>query len=391
MSNQERLMKVVVTGSAGLLGYHLRAAVASQNCSRTHKGQPEKYELQQAPRLDGTNSRALQKMLASADAVIHLAGVNRADPEVVEKANIEMAIELVSALVSSNSKAHLIYTNTTHCFSDTHYGRGKQGANLAFDAWAIQSCCRYANVILPHVFGENAKPFYNNVTATLCHQVAHDETPVIHDGASVELVHATHVVDEILSMANEKSVGTQVISGKSMSVDNLYELLLTFRDGEKDNVYPDLSSGFSLALYNCYRWFSFPQNFPKFPTINTDERGILFEAVKGGGGGQTFLSWTKPGVERGNHFHRYKVERFLVLSGQADIKIRKLFDEPVQTISVSGEEPVFVDMLTLHTHSIVNTGKEPLLTLFWAHELFDPTNPDTFALSVDVGNREDAR
>ena len=49
---------------------------------------------------------------------------------------------------------------------------------------------------------------------------------------------------------------------------------------------------------------------------------------------------------------------------------------------VSGDQPAFVDMPTLHTHNIENVGDEPLLTLFWANEIFDPDSPDTYALDV---------
>ena len=122
--------------------------------------------------------------------------------------------------------------------------------------------------------------------------------------------------------------------------------------------------------------FSVPQN-------NNGEI-VLFETVKGGGGGQTFASWTEPGVERGNHYHRHKMERFLVLSGQAKICIRRLFDSTVHSFNVSGDKPMAIDMPTLHTHSIINTGDEPLLTLFWAHEIFDPEYPDTYAHNVDT-------
>ena len=34
-------------------------------------------------------------------------------------------------------------------------------------------------------------------------------------------------------------------------------------------------------------------------------------------------------------------------------------------------------MPTLHTHDITNIGDEELVTLFWAHEIFDPDRPDT--------------
>ena len=116
--------------------------------------------------------------------------------------------------------------------------------------------------------------------------------------------------------------------------------------------------------------------------LNTDARGTLFEAVKGGGGGQTFLSTTNPGVTRGDHFHLAKVERFLVVQGEAVIRIRKVLEDTISEYRVSGDAPAPVDMPTLHTHSIENVGEGELLTLFWTHDLFDPANPDTFADKV---------
>jgi len=54
----------------------------------------------------------------------------------------------------------------------------------------------------------------------------------------------------------------------------------------------------------------------------------------------------------------------------------------VSTFDVSGETPMFVDMPTLATHNITNTGDDELLTLFWINEIFDPTDPDTFFEAV---------
>jgi UDP-2-acetamido-2,6-beta-L-arabino-hexul-4-ose reductase len=122
--------------------------------------------------------------------------------------------------------------------------------------------------------------------------------------------------------------------------------------------------------------------FPRPLKLNTDARGTLFEAVKGGGGGQTFLSTTLPGVTRGNHFHLNKVERFLVVQGEAVIRIRKVLSDEVWEYRVCGAQPAYVDMPTLHTHSIENVGETELVTLFWTHDLFDPANPDTFADEV---------
>jgi len=98
---------------------------------------------------------------------------------------------------------------------------------------------------------------------------------------------------------------------------------------------------FTVIIINCYRHVSKLRvfntfrsyiNYNKcnnFPTLRSDERGWLVETVKAGSGGQCFVSSTHPGIVRGNHFHRRKVERFFVLKGDAEIKIRKLLTSDV--------------------------------------------------------------
>ena len=379
MVERNSVCRVLVTGAGGLLGFHARAALFAENCAAKFKGQTAKYKLIDSPRLSEETLDWWTEYLETADLVLHLAGINRAPPDVVENGNREIAELLVSALTTSRSKAHVIYANSTHAGTDSPYGRGKQTANELLEAWAGTKSTPYTNFVLPHIFGEKARPRYNNVTSTLCHQVVAGETPEIHDGAAVELLHAGAVIDAMLSAYESTQVGLVSMAGRPISVSNLYEILLGFRAGYEANTYPDLSDDFIARLFNTYRAVEYPSAFPKHLDLHTDQRGMLFEAVKGGGGGQTFLSWTEPGIERGNHFHRSKVERFLVVSGKAEIRIRPLFEDRVDTYTVSGEMPAYVDMPTLHTHSIVNIGDEPLLTLFWAHEVFDPEFPDTYA------------
>jgi UDP-2-acetamido-2,6-beta-L-arabino-hexul-4-ose reductase len=109
----------------------------------------------------------------------------------------------------------------------------------------------------------------------------------------------------------------------------------------------------------------------------------LVEAVRASGGEtQVFFSTTNPGYTRGGHFHLRKVERFIVLEGQASIRLRRLFTDQVVEFPVTGETPAIVDMPTLWTHSITNTGDSNLMTLFYADDEFNPENPDTYWVAV---------
>jgi UDP-2-acetamido-2,6-beta-L-arabino-hexul-4-ose reductase len=149
-----------------------------------------------------------------------------------------------------------------------------------------------------------------------------------------------------------------------------------------DGTLPRFETPLDLDLFNTLRAFRFPQHYPVALDWRADQRGRLFEAVKTAHGGQCFASWTHPGFVRGNHYHRRKIERFLVASGKATIRIRRLMSTEVHSFEVDGEHPVFIDMPTLHTHNITNTGSGELVTLFWSHEIFDPAAPDTYPEAV---------
>ena len=102
------------------------------------------------------------------------------------------------------------------------------------------------------------------------------------------------------------------------------------------------------------------------------------------GQGQTSISTTVPGITRGEHFHFTKIERFVVVAGEATISMRRLLTDDVTTYRVSGTEPVAIDMPPLTTHNIVNVGSNELVTLFWSNDHFDPDNPDTYGEPVMI-------
>ena len=74
-----------------------------------------------------------------------------------------------------------------------------------------------------------------------------------------------------------------------------------------------------------------------------------------------------------------------MVSGEALIRLRRLGEDargksyPVDEYRVSGDDPVVVEMAPGMTHSITNLSEtEKLVTIMWANEPFDPTDPDTF-------------
>ena len=372
------MKKVVVTGASGLIGWHACVHLHAENCARQFKGLSPKYNIVPIDRTDFQCDSALSSALTDADAVLHFAGINRASDDEIAHGNPALAERLVRTCELTKSDPHVVYANSTHSYNDSVYGKSKKAAAELIQASGLEC----TDVIYPHIFGEAAKPYYNNVTATLIDQIISGEQVSVNPLGSVSLLHAGEAADIAINCALEGTGGSFTPDSSKLGVPELCELLVDMHDHYKNNVIPDLQSNFYLDLFNTYRFAGYPHCWPKTLLCNEDSRGVLFEAVKGGGGGQTFLSTTHPGVTRGDHFHLKKVERFLVVSGEATIRIRRVLDGKVWQFHVSGTIPQVVDMPTLCTHSIENMGSNDLLTLFWAHEMFDPDAPDTYADKV---------
>lgn len=368
-------MKIVITGASGLLGWHTGARLHAANCAARYKGVAPPYHLELIDRARFSDPEALTKALNGADAILHFAGVNRGTDAQVADGNPAIAEALVAACRAANVSPHIVYANSTHSCLDSNYGISKRTAGEIL----ARLGSRYTNMILPHIFGECARPNYNNVTATLVHALWNGETPEINPEGRVELLHAGAAAQLAISAVLEAGTGTLAPEGKAMGVVELLDRLQHFHSSYSHNVFPDLSDPFDLALFNTYRTGGYPEHYPKALKPITDQRGTLFESSRALGASQTFLSTTLPGQLRGDHFHTDLVERFLVVKGNATIRIRKVLTQEVCSFEVSGDEPVGIDMPPLHTHHIENNSDDTVLTYFWAHRLFDPSNPDTFA------------
>lgn len=366
--------RIAVTGAAGFLGWHVRSYLHSRGLR----------DIVAIDRASMAEPELLNRSLAGCHAVIHLAGLNRAPEDEVLQVNLDVTRRLLGALEATAARPHIVFADSTHKSRDTAYGRSKVEAAKLLQRWAGDHGCKFADVVFPHLFGEGGRPFYNSGIATFCHQLAKGEEPVIiHDG-ELELVHAQRAAEVMVGAIESGASGELPVTGERMRVSEALSRLRRIAALYPSDVVPALATPFDLDLFNTFRYYLFPGSYPFRPPLRTDARGSLFEAVRTMHGGQAFVSTTHPGITRGNHYHRRKLERFVVLSGQARIRVRRLFHADIHEFPVSGDAPAWIDMPTLHTHDITNSGSGELVTMFWSHEIFDPGNPDTFAEAVQA-------
>ena len=366
-------MRILITGSEGLLGWHCRVHLATV----------EGAVVERCSHQDFDDDATLIERAGAADVIYHLAGVNRGTDEEVDLGNRKIAERLVQALERAGANPHVIFSSSTHITRDTPYGRSKRAAADTLRAWAERSGGKFLEVVLPHVFGEFGRPFYNSVVSTFCHQIVHGEVPTVeHDGELV-LVHAQGVARRFHEAALTHETGQILLAGQPMTVRELLGALNGLHGRYEAGVVPHLDDALQMQLFNTLRSYIPHREVPRPIQRHADERGGLFEAIRSDTGGQVFLSTTKPGITRGNHFHTRKVERFLVTEGRASIRLRRVGCDDVTTYEVSGDHPVSIDIPTMHTHNITNTGSSTLTTLFWASEHFDPEDTDTYFLDVE--------
>ena len=85
--------------------------------------------------------------------------------------------------------------------------------------------------------------------------------------------------------------------------------------------------------------------------------------------------------------HNTKWEFFIIVSGKGLIRQRKIGTDEILDFEADGNDIKAVHMLPGYTHNIINlSDKEPLVTLMWANEQFDPSKPDTYFELVQEKN-----
>ncbi len=381
------MLKIGITGQAGFIGFHLFNTIG------LYPGKFERIPFEDAFFENESNLNAFVKQC---DTIVHLAAMNRHnDPEVLYQTNISLVKKIISACENTNAKPHIIQSSSTQEERANPYGRSKKEGRELFEQWAVKNQARFTGLIIPNVFGPFGNPYYNSVVATFCHQLTHNEVPVIEVDNTIQLIYVGELVKFIVNKVLENNrvenhikvpdfERIEIHQTKEIKVSGLLEKLKGYHENYFFKGFiPDLNISFERELFFTYlSYIDHASFFPFSLKRNTDNRGSFIEIIRPESGGQVSFSTTVPGITRGNHFHTRKVERFAVIKGKARIELRQIGSGQVFSFTLDGNDPSFVDMPVWFTHNITNTGDEDLYTIFWINEHFDSENPDTYFAEV---------
>lgn len=369
--------KVVVTGAQGFIGRNLIATL-----SVLPDLEILTFDVEDAP-------GSLPDLLAQAEFVFHLAGINRPqDPGEFKRGNVGLTQRILDLLRATGRPVPLLISSSTQADLDNPYGASKKQAEELVRAYGRETGAPVFVFRLPNVFGKWSRPNYNSVVATFCHNTARGLPLEVHDpDREVQLVHVDDVVAQFIAAfrgtPHRGPDGEPAVPRTfTLTLGDLAARIGRFPQTRLTREVPDVADDLTRLLYSMYLSYLPTDQFAYALDAKRDPRGWLAEILRGPGLGQLFVSVTRPGIARGHHWHHTKVEKFLVVSGEAVVRFRPLAGTEVIEYPVSGGEPRVVDIPPGYTHSITNTGAGDLITLFWASEPFDPGRPDTHARQV---------
>lgn len=412
-------MKVLVTGAAGFVGRNLTVMLGRQSDVEVVG-----YDL-------GDPQSVLDEGLKTADVIFHLAGVNRPEkPEDYAAGNTGFTREICDTLRGLDRKPLIILSSSIQAALENPYGISKRDAENALLEFSKETGASVVIFRMKNVFGKWCRPNYNSAVATFCHNIARGlPITVSNRNNEVNLVYVDDVcaammeAAEIISPPHQHYVPAagntmaDIVPSFKITLGELVDTITGFKETRSTLRVPAFNDPFTYRLYATYLSYLEESNFAYGLDIKADERGSLAEFLKSSSFGQIFVSRTKPGITRGNHYHHTKTEKFMVVEGEAIVRFRKIgiksnelrvisdklqetnskfevqgsefkvqSSEDIIEYRVSGKEFRVVDIPPGYTHSIENVGPGELVTLFWANQVFDPEAPDTWFEEVENSN-----
>jgi UDP-2-acetamido-2,6-beta-L-arabino-hexul-4-ose reductase len=367
--------RILVTGANGFIGKNLLIRL----------GEQAKIEVLVFVR--GDSFDMLMRLVARADAVIHLAGENRPiDDADFTRNNVDLTSTLCEAIQSTGRNIPLIFASSVQAQYDNPYGQSKRASEQVIETYVTKTNNSAVIYRLIGIFGKFCKPNYNSVVATFCYKIANDLPIQISDpDLMVELAYIDDVVDELLlALSTVKSglLWSEISQTYSITLGELAARIGTFDNCRSTLILERVGQGLIRALYSTYISYLPIEKFVYDLAPHVDERGMFVEMLKTPDCGQFSFFTISPNTTRGSHYHHTKTEKFLVVHGLVRMRFRHLITGETCEVNLSSEKSQVMDTIPGWVHDITNLGDSEAIIMLWANEIFDPQRSDCIPCEV---------
>ena len=366
-------MKVLITGANGFIGKNLIS----------HMQELENVEIITFTKED--DFKKIEDNIDDIDFIFHLAGVNRPkDNKEFYLGNSDLTKQIVDLIKGKDIP--ILLSSSIQAEKDNDYGKSKKIA----EDYIRENLDNYYIYRLHNVFGKWCKPNYNSVVATFCNNIANGLDITINDRKTeLNLIYIDDIIYEFLKVMVSKKPSEKIddicyINPRyNVTLGYIADRLYEFNDSMNSIYVPNTGDEFTKKLYSTFISYLPLERTVSEAKMNVDERGAFVELVRTHECGQFSVSFSKPGIVRGNHYHHTKLERFIVIKGKARISFSSVLD-PDDNYSFEVDENK-IEIVTIpvgYTHNIENIGDTEMILAIWCNELFDKEKPDTYYKEV---------
>ncbi len=236
-------MNILITGSNGFIGSSLKNFLIKESNIKI-------FDFNREDKID-----TLHEYISKSNFIFHLAGVNRSNyKEDFQISNVNLTNEIAKFLLRMSIKIPVYYSSTIHTNLNTEYGITKLQAEKILFSLSQENGNKVIVDKLVGVYGPGAKPNYNSVVSTFCHNISKGLQCEISDPTKIlDLIFIDDLIKKIYKYLIDVNNNESYIINK-ISVCDLYEIINSFR--QNNLIKKDIDKYFYEKLFATYIYYA---------------------------------------------------------------------------------------------------------------------------------------